>query len=114
MNNDILTVADEKIDSIPVTLKKVGIDNATGTTIEENLGGAQFTIYTDAAKTTVATGTRDGKEIPLSGLLSSQETGIFFNGRYTTKVNTPIARASLVTEIWSVGESFLNRSFPSR
>lgn len=66
--------------AVPVRLKKIGVDNRTGTVLEENLGGAVFTIYTDSAHTTKAKGIINGTERTLQNLTSSETDGVFFDG----------------------------------
>ena len=70
--------------AVPIILQKTGVDSATGEVVADKLGGAEFTIYTDAEHKHIAKWTDNGVEKELKNLTSSDETGIFFSGKLNT------------------------------
>jgi LPXTG-motif cell wall-anchored protein len=73
-----------RVNGVNVILKKIGVSSETQEVVSDHLGGAEFTIYIDSDRTTVATGKIDldgtTTSIQLKNLISSDDDGIFFAG----------------------------------
>ncbi|SDL94754.1 LPXTG-motif cell wall anchor domain-containing protein/Listeria/Bacterioides repeat-containing protein [Sarcina sp. DSM 11001] len=76
--DDMITFTNRK-GGVNVILKKIGADSTTQHTIEEHLGGAEFTIY-KSDHSTIAEGQEEGNTVELKDKISSDEDGYFFNG----------------------------------
>ena len=93
------------VDETPVRLKKIGVDSGTEAVVDDNLGGAVFTIYTDAGHQTKAKGTVGGVEQILENLTSSETDGLFFDGGlasgtyYLCETTTPGGYFSAVDDV---------------